>query len=752
MSLITLIKKLDQIENDATVGLFESNSQKNKKITKPKSANKKQILESVIKSDKLFEDFDSIGKILVEKKLSEKEILDIFAAAEKELTAAGENRTVLGKGKDLAGSISKAFQNVADRISKSGPVSGFDSLVDQLTDKMATSAGGQDSAVMQAIKKYRDFAKKHPVMQGAVYAGLIALAGLSGAGLGGAALLGGVKFFDKMLLGNKASSALWSGFTTGAVAYGVGQAQQYMQGGTPAAPVAEPTASVAPATVTVTQGETLSGIAQQNGVSVKDMLAANPQITNPDVIKAGQELVIPAPTGAPVYADGVGTAADTAAKIKSGEYSDAYPTSTGTPAPAAPAAAPAPSGSTTSSLGNIEPNLEKPPESGAPAPDEGPRLRGYRSGDGNYRAGMLAVPDETSSSSSGTISGITGDQIVNHPAYKAAYDEQLSRLGDNPSARALQTAKTIAATKAKAAIQAAGVMESIALGILAANPVKIKKPIYEAIDINMTEFCQSLEKGTGKKHNSVILTQEGVYSVFENVERYQRHIINCVKNAIITEQEQPETQPGRAQISNVLRPDMPKAPAAEKKPGLLSRAWSGLKKAGHQFTTKITAEKLKTNWHEEGKQTDSEEIAAFLKRQGVPDAVISSIYQQMSITPQDAEQATTTDTGVANAAEPAATATPAAAPAAAAATTPAAPSVPAAGQEIEMPGTNYKYKFTPGWVDAAGKPAPAAVATVLDQLATGKSASDIRAQDLMKARQNLGLTESKKIAARKLNK
>ncbi|MFC4818750.1 SafA/ExsA family spore coat assembly protein, partial [Dokdonella ginsengisoli] len=44
---------------------------------------------------------------------------------------------------------------------------------------------------------------------------------------------------------------------------------------------------------TIQRGDTLSGIAERNGVSLQSLLAANPQIRNPDVIYPGQSLSIP---------------------------------------------------------------------------------------------------------------------------------------------------------------------------------------------------------------------------------------------------------------------------------------------------------------------------------------------------------------------------------------------------------------------------------------------------------------------------
>ena len=44
---------------------------------------------------------------------------------------------------------------------------------------------------------------------------------------------------------------------------------------------------------TIQSGDTLSRIAAQNGISLSDLLAANPQITNPDHISPGQVIFIP---------------------------------------------------------------------------------------------------------------------------------------------------------------------------------------------------------------------------------------------------------------------------------------------------------------------------------------------------------------------------------------------------------------------------------------------------------------------------
>lgn len=52
-----------------------------------------------------------------------------------------------------------------------------------------------------------------------------------------------------------------------------------------------------PSTLTVQRGDTLSKIAKQNGTTVKKLLAENPQLKNPNHIRAGEKLKRPAPEG-----------------------------------------------------------------------------------------------------------------------------------------------------------------------------------------------------------------------------------------------------------------------------------------------------------------------------------------------------------------------------------------------------------------------------------------------------------------------
>lgn len=79
--------------------------------------------------------------------------------------------------------------------------------------------------------------------------------------------------------------------------------------GGPAASASAPTASrpashaptvppaPTPTVYTVKKGDTLSKIAARNGLTLDELLAANPDIKNPNKVGEGQQIIIPAPGG-----------------------------------------------------------------------------------------------------------------------------------------------------------------------------------------------------------------------------------------------------------------------------------------------------------------------------------------------------------------------------------------------------------------------------------------------------------------------
>lgn len=176
-------------------------------------------------NQQLIENFQYAGKMIAEAQLTADQINQIFAGIEKNLSAAGGNRTAIGKGvdtaKSAAGAVGKAYNDLIDKFSNTKVMQGFDAAYDKAAEQLKQATGG-DQGAMQYIQKYRDFAKKHPVAQSAIYALLIAAVSIGSGGAAAPAALGLLKMGDRLVQGDKFSQALAKGATTGAMA-AVGQ-------------------------------------------------------------------------------------------------------------------------------------------------------------------------------------------------------------------------------------------------------------------------------------------------------------------------------------------------------------------------------------------------------------------------------------------------------------------------------------------------------------------------------------------------
>jgi LysM repeat protein len=432
---------------------------------------------------------------------------------------------MLGRGKDntmaFAGSVKDAVTSVLSSIQNSVPVSAVDVAYDQATDALAGLSGGQRGKVMQAIKGYRNLVKEYPKTAGFAKAALVAIAGLATGGAGLPAIAGLTYALDSAIRGDKLSSVLGKGVGAAAVTWGGQQVAGALKGTTPAVDSSVPAAdSLGPGETIpgtgseggkllswsqgVGPGDTLSSLAKQYNVSVDELLKANPQITNPDVLQVGSSIQIPTNnfqgdqwgSGLPTYDKGVGTSADTMAKIKTGQYTD------------------------------------------------------------------------------------------------------------SPISQAL----------------AKKVRESVKFKML---------PAEKLIDRQGTIMSWALQESIGVKRKSVNLTTTGAYTVFENIDRYRQAIME--KAGV----------PGSTRPA-YYRPDMSGGPGKKSKPGIVGRGLNWLDRTagkvggalsnfGHQFTTNVTKEKLKMNWHQAGKPSDSDQLAAFLTKQGVPQEVVATVYGKMSI-------------------------------------------------------------------------------------------------------------------------
>lgn len=525
-----------------------------------------RLVESYVYKDPLFEQWKNVSRVIAERKMSEKEILDLFNQVETGMTdkATGANRTWAGKGKDVTAnaytSAKDALSGVMNSIQNSAPIAAVDVAYDQATDAVAGLTGGQQGTVMQAIKNYRNLVKEYPKASGFAKAALVAIAGLATGGAGLPAIAGLTYALDSAIKGDKLSSVIGKGAGAAALS-AAGQAIASKVNATDTVTTPDnldpnqydkfTTTDVQPGGETtdyiVKKGDTLSDIAKANKVSVDDLMKAN----------AGQTIV--KPNGESITWNDANAMSDVNAM---GDY-------------VGPGTGVQQDYSVTTS-----PKISNP--------------------DVLAVGQHIKIPAPTGSTPYAGDVGLAGDtwKKIGTGAYPH------SQISANQAAKY-------------------GLKESI----------KFKKISAEQmIDQKLTVLSWALNESVGKRSDqSMVLTTAGVLTVFENINRYAKAVV-----------KEANTGPGRDAMPDEYRPDMPGGSGVKSKPGMIGRGLNwldrGAKKVGgalsnfgHQFTTNVTKEKLKMNWHQAGKPSDSDAIAAFLIKQGVPQGVVKDVYGSMGI-------------------------------------------------------------------------------------------------------------------------
>ena len=191
------------------------------------------LLESFGLKDPYFDYWaKEIHPLLIEAALDVNQIDALFKSIEQNATAAGGNRTALGKVKDTAGEVSKQvkdlwFNKLGGALQQSDIVQGFDNKWEDIKSKVAA----ENPKLANALGKYKEFADKNPktqkflLMVATSIAAAIGLsvaggaaAGIAATGLGVGAATAIVQIADRLLKNEKLSTAVGRGATAGAVA------------------------------------------------------------------------------------------------------------------------------------------------------------------------------------------------------------------------------------------------------------------------------------------------------------------------------------------------------------------------------------------------------------------------------------------------------------------------------------------------------------------------------------------------------
>jgi len=192
------------------------------------SSPNKSIFESIGHGDQYFRTWErDIHPILCEVALQPDQIQQLFKSIE-----TGAGRSTLGKGLDaVKGAKDKIsdvwFNKFGGMLQSSGPVQAFDQKWEDLKSKI----GAKNPKLAAKLAKYGEFAKNNPnlhkfllAIAGSAAAALgVAVAGGVGAGAlavgtGSGIAVGILNIADRLLQGQKASTAIGRGATTGAIA------------------------------------------------------------------------------------------------------------------------------------------------------------------------------------------------------------------------------------------------------------------------------------------------------------------------------------------------------------------------------------------------------------------------------------------------------------------------------------------------------------------------------------------------------
>ena len=206
MDFRQLTARLDQIENSP----------------------KKSIFESIGQGDQYFRTWErDIHPILCEVALQPDQIQQLFKSIE-----TGAGRSMLGKAGDAVGAAKDKISDVwfnkfGGMLQSSAPVQAFD----QKFEEIKASIAAKNPQLAAKLAKYGEFAKNNPnlhkfllAIAGSAAAALgVAVAGGIGAtalaiGTGTGIAVGIVNIADRLLQGQKASTAIGRGATAGAIA------------------------------------------------------------------------------------------------------------------------------------------------------------------------------------------------------------------------------------------------------------------------------------------------------------------------------------------------------------------------------------------------------------------------------------------------------------------------------------------------------------------------------------------------------
>jgi hypothetical protein len=162
---------------------------------------------------------------LIEASLTADQVKQLFKGVEDQVSASGNNRTMLGKGVDLTAQANDTINKVGGWLKDTTPVQQFDQKFKNLKDQVNKKF--PDSKILDGISALGTMAKNNPGKTAAIIGVLTVVAGLAAGPVGGALAGQILRGTTELIKGSDLSTAVGKGVkaaAVGAVAGGVGDA------------------------------------------------------------------------------------------------------------------------------------------------------------------------------------------------------------------------------------------------------------------------------------------------------------------------------------------------------------------------------------------------------------------------------------------------------------------------------------------------------------------------------------------------
>jgi hypothetical protein len=164
-------------------------------------------------------------KPLIEASLTADQVQQLFKGVEQNVSATGNNRTLVGAGKDAVGKANDTINKVGRWLKDTTPVQQFDQKFKDLKDQINKKF--PDSKILDGVSALGEMAKNNPGKTAAIIGVLTVLAGLATGPVGGAVAGQVLRGASELIQGKDLSTAVGKGVKSaaiGAVAGGVGDA------------------------------------------------------------------------------------------------------------------------------------------------------------------------------------------------------------------------------------------------------------------------------------------------------------------------------------------------------------------------------------------------------------------------------------------------------------------------------------------------------------------------------------------------